>query len=175
MEYSTSYLITTIIVSIVFGFITKAITSSRGGEGGFWWGFFLNVIGIIVVAVRPMDTKPTNQYSSANSNSLDPERWSNAAFNSLPPNGWTCSACGKTHYAYESGCSCGASRFASSNSKKQPSLTEKVELKETPIVQSPKQAVSLPTEEIKKYKELLDMNIITEEEFALKKKELLGL
>ena len=23
------------------------------GYGGFWWGFFLGVIGIIIVAVRP--------------------------------------------------------------------------------------------------------------------------
>ena len=32
-----------------------------------------------------------------------------------------------------------------------------------------------PTEEIKKYKELLDMGIITQEEFDAKKKQLLGL
>jgi len=24
-------------------------------EGGFWWGFLLGVLGIIVVAVRPKD------------------------------------------------------------------------------------------------------------------------
>ena len=32
-----------------------------------------------------------------------------------------------------------------------------------------------PVEEIKKYKELLDMGIITQEEFDIKKKQLLGL
>ena len=37
------------------------------------------------------------------------------------------------------------------------------------------QSSASPIEEIKKYKELLDMNIITQEEFDVKKKELLGL
>ena len=29
----------------------------------------------------------------------------------IPPGGWRCSSCGKPHYSYESGCSCGKSRF----------------------------------------------------------------
>jgi len=32
-----------------------------------------------------------------------------------------------------------------------------------------------PVEEIKKYKELLDMEVITQEEFDIKKKQLLGM
>ena len=35
------------------GFLTKYIANQRGYEGGFWWGFFLGVIGIIVVCARP--------------------------------------------------------------------------------------------------------------------------
>ena len=53
--YSVIYLITILVVQIVFGLITKKINNNRGREGGFWWGFFLGVIGIIVVAVRPKD------------------------------------------------------------------------------------------------------------------------
>lgn len=55
MGYSATYLIVSLIVAIVFGLITKSINNSRGREGGFWWGFFLNVIGIIVVACRPKE------------------------------------------------------------------------------------------------------------------------
>ena len=44
-----------LIISIVCGVIAKSIASSRGMEGGFWWGFLLWIIGIIVVAVRPKD------------------------------------------------------------------------------------------------------------------------
>ena len=50
-----SYLIVWIIAAVVFGLVSKKINEDRGREGGFWWGFFLGVIGIIVVAVRPKD------------------------------------------------------------------------------------------------------------------------
>ena len=37
----------------IWGFVSKGIAYKRGMNGGFWWGFFLGVIGIMVVAVRP--------------------------------------------------------------------------------------------------------------------------
>ena len=37
----------------IFGTTTRRMSRSKGYEGGFAWGFFLGVIGIIVVAVRP--------------------------------------------------------------------------------------------------------------------------
>ena len=33
-------------------------------EGGFWWGFWLGIIGIIIVAVRPNEGKNTNTAQS---------------------------------------------------------------------------------------------------------------
>ena len=57
MEYAIVYFISYLIVAIIFGFICKAIASGRGMEGGFWWGFLLGIIGIIVVAVRPNENK----------------------------------------------------------------------------------------------------------------------
>lgn len=39
-------------LDIVFGFITKSINERKGYNGGFAWGFWLGIIGIIVVAVR---------------------------------------------------------------------------------------------------------------------------
>jgi hypothetical protein len=51
-----SYIIIELIVGLIgaciFGAITKGINEQKGYEGGFWWGFFLGVIGIIVVACR---------------------------------------------------------------------------------------------------------------------------
>ncbi len=52
-----AYLIGYLVVGVICGFITKAITNNRCMEGGFWWGFFLGIIGIIIVAVRPNDKK----------------------------------------------------------------------------------------------------------------------
>lgn len=45
--------IVAVILGVVCGFITKSMNESKGYEGGFAWGFWLNIIGIIVVAVRP--------------------------------------------------------------------------------------------------------------------------
>ena len=50
-----------IIWGIVWGFVAKAIGDSKG-INGFWWGFFLGLIGVIVVAcmqgkqVQPTET-----------------------------------------------------------------------------------------------------------------------
>lgn len=52
-DFMFSYFLVTLIYAIVCGIISKTITSKRFMDGGFWWGFFLGVIGIIVVAVRP--------------------------------------------------------------------------------------------------------------------------
>ena len=48
-------IIIALIYGLVCGFVSKSINNNRGRDGGFWWGFFLGVIGIIVVAVRPKD------------------------------------------------------------------------------------------------------------------------
>jgi uncharacterized membrane protein YeaQ/YmgE (transglycosylase-associated protein family) len=50
-----------IILGIICGFITKSMNESKGYDGGFWWGFFLSIIGIIVVAVRPFNDSSSNQ------------------------------------------------------------------------------------------------------------------
>lgn len=48
-------IIVVIIISVICGFITKSINQNKGYDGGFAWGFFLWIIGIIVVAVRPFN------------------------------------------------------------------------------------------------------------------------
>lgn len=45
-------LIAVVIVAVVFGLITQSIAKGKGYSGGFWWGFFLGVIGILVVVFR---------------------------------------------------------------------------------------------------------------------------
>lgn len=42
-----------ITIRMIFGSITDKMNKEKGYDSGFWWGFFLGVIGIIVVAVRP--------------------------------------------------------------------------------------------------------------------------
>ena len=50
---STGYIIGGFIGCIIMGFVTKYINESKGYKGGFAWGFWLNIIGIIVVACKP--------------------------------------------------------------------------------------------------------------------------
>ena len=53
-----------IIVACVFGAITKNINQSKGYDGGFAWGFWLGVIGIIVVSCRQPNPYYTFQRKS---------------------------------------------------------------------------------------------------------------
>lgn len=47
------YIISVCVLNAILGFVTKSISESKGYEDGFWWGFLLGILGIIVVAVRP--------------------------------------------------------------------------------------------------------------------------
>ena len=44
-----------ILWRVVLGLVSRRVMKNRGGKGGFWWGFFLGFIGIIVEAVRPKE------------------------------------------------------------------------------------------------------------------------
>ena len=50
-----SLLIGLLIWRIILGLVSRRVMKNRGGKGGFWWGFFLGFIGIIVEAVRPKE------------------------------------------------------------------------------------------------------------------------
>ncbi len=52
MEYAIIYGIVMLVMCIIFGCITRKINMNKGYDGGFAWGFWLGIIGIIVVAVR---------------------------------------------------------------------------------------------------------------------------
>lgn len=76
-DYIFVYALALLLGSIVFGFVCKAIASGRGMHGGFWWGFFLWAIGVIVVAVRPNENQVNSQQQNASSPYEDLERLAN--------------------------------------------------------------------------------------------------
>lgn len=42
-----------LIQGMIFGSITRYVAESNGYDGGFCWGFFLGIIGLLVVGFRP--------------------------------------------------------------------------------------------------------------------------
>ena len=50
-----SLLIGLLVWRIILGLVSRRVSKNRGRKGGFWWGFFLGFIGIIVEAVRPKE------------------------------------------------------------------------------------------------------------------------
>lgn len=57
-----------LVNGIIFGLITKYVAESKGYEGGFWWGFFLGLIGLLVVGFRPNKNDTNYSYNSIQSN-----------------------------------------------------------------------------------------------------------
>ena len=81
--FAAGYWIGLLISCIVFGIITRCINSAKGRDGGFWWGFFLGAIGIIVVACRRSVVEERPSYQSNYSYNSSNNYSSSANYNSL--------------------------------------------------------------------------------------------
>ena len=55
------YIAIILVLHIVFGLASRSINQSKGYEGGFAWGFWLGIIGIIVVACKANKNAYTTQ------------------------------------------------------------------------------------------------------------------
>lgn len=85
-----------VIGGIIFGSITAHVARSKGYDGGFWWGFFLGLIGLLVVGFRPNLNTSTSESSFYVSNYADHTESSISSTNpgSTYDNDWLCE-CGK--------------------------------------------------------------------------------
>ena len=149
------YIISSIVWGLIWGFAASAIAYNRGyGDEDvkwFWLGFFFSFIAVIIIA-----TKPAYQPAVIPAKT-EKERQQEI----LDDGGWKC-VCGRVNYHYVSSCACGRSK-REGNVKNQ--------IKEEPQKLEEENDIA----KIKKFKELLDSGIITQEEFEAKKKQLLGL
>lgn len=162
-------IIVMIIQGLIFGFATQAIIDNKGYyENWFWWGFFFGIIALLVALGKPV----SRAYEAANNDYLegvsgkfsrDGER--NHTTRVLEGGGWKCHFCNRTNPSYTGTCACGRTKMDS----------EKFEMQRIQQLNETEQKA--PKEDaldkIKKLKELLDMGALTQEEFDLKKKELL--
>lgn len=83
---------------IGMGTLTWVINNAKGRDGGFWWGFFLTGIGILVVSLRPAVPVTT------------PVRGDNPPSYLDTPGAWYCPSCGRSHAVYERSCLCGTTK-----------------------------------------------------------------
>ena len=145
------YLIIIGIVGSVFGIATQNIIDNKGyDEKWFWWGFFFGFLAVLVALSKPEN----HAYQSSNPTWMQPS--SNTRDEDvLKQGGWKCT-CGRVNPSYTGTCVCGKRKEEKKVSMNTAETKDKFE-------------------DIKKYKELLDSGIITEEEFNKKKTELLGL
>ena len=180
-----AYFFIAIVVALVCGWISQGISSSRGMEGGFWWGFFLTIIGIVVVAVRPNDQQNDSARGvQASRDDLDDV-----------PHIYICRECrttfGGTIQSRPERCpKCGGEILETTvllDQWRELSDAEKEERRaaflqgrmlrgaDSESGQAAASAAIDNAEAIRKYKGLLDDGIISQEEFEAKKKQLLGL
>lgn len=166
--------IITVIISVVLGCVTVSIRNSKGyyGNKWFWFGFFCGIPAIIVACAIP------SSYDS--SGTVDPGGLSRTigskAFQepgasvfsdqeyvkeTISDGGWQC-VCGRANAAYVSTCSCGLSKRQNSSADNSYAarVTERAE-KERAL-----------TLELRKYRVMLDADVITQEEYDAKVKAL---
>jgi len=164
------YIIGVVIWGLIWGFATLHVNESKGYDGGFWLGFFLGFIGLIIVACKANNSYKNDYASSILLSEVTKESNDRRL---LASGGWKCTRCGRVNPSYTGTCGCGGTKYGIQEIKQiEPEVVKKPEvIKES--VKNQQEIDNLKL--IKEYKDLLDSGIITQEEFNLKKKQLLGL
>lgn len=113
------YGIVMIIVFCIFGAVTRHINQNKGYDGGFAWGFFLGVIGIIVVACRQPAVGRKTYESPALNHLLHAYAQEEERKRILRDGGWKCEFCDRANYKYVTTCLCGKSKKETENKLKE--------------------------------------------------------
>lgn len=171
------YLVSSIVWGIVWGKACNKVLENKGyHEDWFWWGFWFGFIPFIIVLTKPDANyggyAQVDRYGNVNSygNSVLSQMAKERTEAEIMRNGgWKCSNCGRTNAGYVGSCACGWTKYQSE--------AKLIEAKKSAEENANKEqnAVSQEMEKIevlKKYKELLDMGAISQEEFDKKKSSL---
>jgi hypothetical protein len=176
MTTEVTFLIVELVVSLIFslimGFATASVRESKGyGRSWFWLGFFFGLIPLIVACAIPAsqysefyDPGELNRSIASNA-PAEPERSPLAdddyVEKVVADGGWQC-ACGRGNPAYVSTCSCGMSKRQNDPAGSDYAVVAaKREEKQQTLAS-----------EFRKYKMMLDSQVISQEEYETKIKEL---
>lgn len=194
------WIIMVLIYSIIWGIVCKKVIENKGySENWFWWGFFFGIFAFFVAISKPQRLVETPREESTYLSRIAEESSRNRI---LKEGGWECPSCGTVNVRGLITCNCGTRKPNKyediENKVRQMNLeatgwkcngcgnlngdrvfvckcgvkkseNDKIE----PKVEKKKADTTDNIEVIKKFKELLDIGAITQEEFDLKKKELL--
>ena len=161
----------TIIVSVLIGCLwgaaTFTINQNKGYyENGFWWGFWLGWIGLVIVLCKQDINRYSYNYTPTTKESDTPSDKPHPAIAAqpVPDGGWRCE-CGRAHAAYVISCACGRSKIPMPVAEAEVSAEPDADIRD-----SEERIITL----LKEYKALLDCGAITQDEFEKKKNQLLN-
>jgi len=176
------YLVIILVQACIFGFATQHISESKGYSSGFAWGFFLGIIGLVVVGLKPN----LNTTYVAH----EPPRYAQPAAPAPSANEWLC-VCGSRNHESLTYCTrCGRERSYTDNNNtvKVPcphcgaknKTTNKVcfacgkPMTEEPVLAEAQPQASDAADLLAKLAQLHESGVLTDDEFQQKKAEILS-
>lgn len=160
------YLFIWLIVSCLFGLATIRINESKGYYGGFWWGFFLGWLGVIVILCKHDNTRSYYRESEAD-RALSSYAAEKSPQRLVREDDWRCPECKRINASYVTTCICGTPKNYKKE-KVQNASNEKLKSAPHEKLQNASKA-----DEIGKFKKLLDEGAITQEEYDRMKSRIL--
>lgn len=161
MEYLFVYIVAAVVWGVIWGFATKKVIENKGYyENWFWWGFFFGWIALIVALSKPEYRHESYSGSRPALNVANP-----STAKSSSGDEWKCYHCARVNPGYLTTCNCGLTLQMSKRAYRE---------KDERVAEASKKNSEMDNLKLlKEYKDMLDSGIITEEEFAAKKAQLL--
>ncbi len=163
-----------IIIGVVLGGITVSIRHNKGyyGNGWFWFGFFCGIPAIIVACAIPSSYDSGEAVAPGGlSETIGGKAFKEPGISvfsddayikqTVEKGGWQCT-CGRAHPGYVSTCTCGLNKRQNSPADDGYAARAAERAEKERAVAS----------ELKKYKMMLDSDVITQEEYNARIKEL---
>lgn len=172
------YLFSVVMWAIIWGVVTNRVIQNKGYyENWFWWGFFFGFIATIVAFSKPAINTTVSSSVSSSSALGGKYAYTSKDYdnNKLSQGYWKCT-CGRMNPDQTGTCGCGRSKYEKQNSiEKKQTITHSEPQIMKKISEDNGSSEVESIELIKKYKELLDIEAITIDEFNKKKREILNL
>ncbi len=172
------YIIGVIIWGIIWGYATNAVISNKGySENWFWWGFFFGVIAFLVALTKPDVRMSTVENNNTYTDTINFLQGVESERHRQLDGAWLCEKCNAMNPSYVGTCGCGITKIENDQLKKQKAEKQAKKIQEEKEVTEKTDTLSESekADALLKYKNLLDVGAITEEEYNLKKAELLGI